>query len=122
MSEQRFIINGEAWRVLERDLSSVNGVLYLYLLEDLVDSNSDSIEEDIANADKLNSSRIEIGLDALNIEVGNYFTFSPVFFNGGKIEEVDFSISTTNSKILSIDNYTVSALTKGVLSCFLFGI
>ena len=113
MSEQRFIINGEAWRVLERDLSSVNGVLYLYLLEDLVDSNSDSVEEDIANANKLNSSKIEIGLDALSIEVGNHFTFSPVFFNGGKIEEVDFSISTTNSEILSINNYTVSALAKG---------
>ena len=75
-SEQRFIIHEEAWRVLERDLTSVNGgVLYLYLMEDLVDSSDDNIEEDIADIDKLNSSKIDLGIDSLNLEIGTNFYF-----------------------------------------------
>ena len=51
------------------------GFYTFILLEDLADSSDDNIEEDIADIDKLNSSKIDLGIDSLNLEIGTNFYF-----------------------------------------------
>ncbi len=84
-SEQRFIIKGDAWRVLERDLVSVEGLLYMSLREDLVDSFDDDTTNNIADFHDLNSSIIDLGLSSMNLEIGKSFTFNPLLYQNDQL-------------------------------------
>ena len=114
-SEQRFIIRNEAWRVLERDLVSVNGILYMYLIEDLVDSFTDNTTDSIADYDRIDSSTIDLGLTILNLAVGESFSFNPVLYKSGKaIAGAQFTYSSVGANIyFSISSNTILGLTFG---------
>lgn len=114
-SDQKFIINGEAWRVLERDLISVNGVLYMYLIEDLVDSYDDDTTLQIADKDRIGSSKIEIGLDTLNLQMGQSFTFNPILYKDGKVITDAQFVLTSNGDgyYIGISGNTIAGLALG---------
>ncbi|MCK9482527.1 MAG: hypothetical protein M0R38_12365, partial [Bacteroidia bacterium] len=114
-NEQRFIINSEAWRVVERDLVSVNGILYLSLEEDLIDSFDDDIVNNIADSGKLNDSTIDIGIDTLSLEVGESFIFNPILYKDGKlISDASFAYTVlTGSTFISMVGSSVSGVKLG---------
>jgi len=114
-SSQRFIIKEEAWRTLERDLISSNGILYLYLVEDLVDSFNDNATLNIADYDKLNSGYIDIGLTSLTLGIGESFSFNPVLYKENKvIEGATFTYGSTMSDYyLTIAGNAITGLALG---------
>ena len=114
-SEQRFIIRNEAWRVLERDLVSANGILYMYLIEDLVDSFTDNTTDSIADYDRIDSSTIDLGLTTLNLAVGESFSFNPVLYKSGKaIAGAQFTYNSVGAGIyFSITSNTIVGLAFG---------
>ena len=114
-SEQRFIIRSEAWRVLERDLVSVDGILYMYLLEDLVDSFTDNTTDSIADYDSLNNSYIDIGLSTLNLEVAETFSFNPILYkNDKRIDGAQFTYSSFGDGFyITINNNSITGLALG---------
>lgn len=115
-TNQRFIVRDEAWRVLERDLISVDGILYMYLAEDLVDSFDDNLVLDIADYDSLNSAYIDIGLTTLTLGVGGSFTFSPVLYKDNKVVEgAEFTYESREEDFyISINSNSITGLAAGV--------
>lgn len=110
---QRFIIRSEAWRAVERDLVSVNGVLYISLVEEPLDNFDDNKVLGIADYNKLNSSYIDLGLTSLTLVAGESFTFGPILYQDKKlIEDVDFTYSLS-SNIALISNGTLVGVTNG---------
>jgi hypothetical protein len=114
-SEQRFIIYNEAWRVLERDLISVNGILYMCLVEDLVDSFDDNKTLSIADYGNLNSGYIDIGLDVLTLGIGETFSFNPILYKGKKVvSDATFTYSSTaEDYYLTISSNTITGTAAG---------
>lgn len=107
--EQRFIINGEGWKVVKKDLISVNGILYINMVEDRIDLFNDDLVNGIANNLQLNNSYIDLGLTNLSLGVNDNFTFSPVLYQEGVIiPDATFEYSASNTNI-SITNATVFA-------------
>jgi hypothetical protein len=111
--KQRFIINEEAWRTVDRDLTSVNGILYMTLIEDLIAIPNDSLPNQVADYDKLNSGTIDLGLTSLSLNVGQSFTFAPsLMLNDQLASGYTFSLAT-NNKLVTISGLEVTAVTAG---------
>jgi len=112
---QKFIIQNEAWRMVEKDLISANGILYMSLIEDNVDRMDDNVSLDIANYTTLNNSYIDIGITSLSIETGESFTFTPILYkNGERIEGATFVLSTVDNPVYyNINNLTITGITNG---------
>ena len=107
--EQRFIIRDNAWKLQKKDLISTNGILYLTLGEDRIDNFNDDIENQVANNNNLNSSYIDLGITSLTLGTNESFTLSPILYqNGNIINNVSFSYSAENNKII-IANSTITA-------------
>ena len=51
-----FIVEDEAWYVVEYDWSSVPGIIYLSLTEEKVNMIYDDLENDIADTDKIDQT------------------------------------------------------------------
>lgn len=114
-SDQRFIIRNEAWRVLERDLVSVDGILYMYLAEDLVDSSDDNTTLSIADYGNLNSGHIDIGLSSLTLGIGQSFTFHPILYKDKNvILNAQFVYSSREEDYyLTINSNTITGIANG---------
>jgi len=109
--EQRFIIRDEAWKVTKKDLISVNGILYITMIEDRVDSNLDDLVNGVANNNNLNTSYIDLGITSLSLGTNESFTFSPVLYKNGQIITNVSFIYTNANNLIKITNSTVTAKT-----------
>jgi len=85
--KQRFIIRDRAWKILGRDLISVDGLLYMYLQEDLRDAFDDNTTLSLADYDTVGNSYIDLGITALNLAIGASFKFNPVLYKDNKVVE-----------------------------------
>lgn len=114
-AEQRFIIKNEAWKVVDRDLLSVDKVLYLYLVEDLLDSFEDNTTLSIADYGKLNVGYIDIGISSMNLAIGESFTFNPTLYKDNKVVAgATFTYSSQGSGYyLTINSNTITGLALG---------
>lgn len=111
--QQRFIIKNEAWRAVEKDLTSIDGILYMTLVEDNVNKFADSELENVANINQLGNSYIDLGMTTLSIAVDETFTFSPVLYKDGKvISDAIFTYSLNNIKS-QIINSTITGKIVG---------
>lgn len=102
--QQRFVINNEAWRAVEKDLTSVDGILYMTLIEDNINQFRDDSSQNIANIDQLGNSYIDLGMTTLSIAINETFTFSPVLYKDGKVVSnatFVYSLNNTKSQIIN---------------------
>lgn len=100
--QQRFIIKNEAWRAVEKDLASVDGILYMTLIEDNVNQFKDDFSQNIANIDQLGNSYIDLGITTLSISIDETFTFTPILYKDGKIisdATFNYLLNNNNSQI-----------------------
>lgn len=111
-SEDRFIIKGEAWRVLDRDLVSIDGLMYLYLQEDLVNPGKDDVANEIAFQQRTKAKNLEIGMDTLSLGIGESFTFSPVLYEQGIPLSSSFVLVIDGEEVVS-HNLTVQGAKEG---------
>lgn len=121
--QQRFIIKNEAWRAVEKDLASIDGILYMTLIEDNINQFRDSSSESIANVDQLGNSYIDLGMTTLSIAVNETFTFSPVLYKDGKvISDASFVYSLNNTKSQIINStITGKIIGQSILTVGLVG-
>ena len=90
--EQRFIVDGEAWYVIEFDSSSVDGITYITLGEDKKDLQNDLLidqgkEEDLADYKKENKFYISVLNTNPTVEEDTSYTIKPYYYKDGILVE-----------------------------------
>ena len=102
--EQRFIVDGEAWYVIEFDSSSVEGITYITLGEDKKDLQNDLLiehgnEEDLA--DYKNENKFYITTLEMNpvIEKNTSYIIKPYYYEDGKLTEADFNFYVDEEQV-----------------------
>ena len=118
--EQRFIVDGEAWYVIEFDSSSVDGITYITLGEDKKDLQQDLLidqgdNEDLANYD--DEGKKYIGFIDYNPLVSEYYNYliQPFYVENDIVifnKEFDFYID--NKLVYSGENYVLNHEYKDV--------
>lgn len=99
--EQRFIIDGEGWYVIEFDSSSVDGITYVTLGEDKKDLQQDLLvdkgdTEDLANYKDENKFYIDVIEQNPLINKGSFYTIKPYYYEQGNLvynKEFNFYIN-----------------------------
>ena len=95
--EQRFIVDGEGWYVIEFDSSSVEGITYITLGEDKKDLQNDLLidkgnSEDLANYKDENKFYINVIDPNPIISKNTSYTIKPYYYEEGNlIENVKFN-------------------------------
>lgn len=92
LREQRFIIDGEAWYVIEHDSSSAKGITYITLGEDKKDPYGDDLisegdSEDLANITELNKTKIVLPISELELPANTTYTIQPIAMKEDKVVE-----------------------------------
>ena len=111
-----FIIEDEAWYVVEYDWSSVPGIIYLSLTEEKVNMIYDDLENDIADTDKIAKYSFitpdNIQIFELNQEIKPIFT---IYKDGVPIEE-EYEILPQDKKMAKYVNGILTGLKEGETS------
>ena len=114
--DQKFIIDGRAWFVDEYDATSSKGVTYYSLTEDKIDRMDDSIENGLANANKLDCYKIAIQ-DEINCGLNDSYIISPIVYNNGVIDTQPLGYIIKDKSIASVmsldNNATIVPISKG---------
>ena len=88
--EQRFIVDGEGWYVIEFDSSSVEGITYITLGEDKKDLQQDLLidkgdSEDLANYNNENKFYIQTMQQNPVVEKNTSFVIKPYYYEEGDL-------------------------------------
>lgn len=84
---KKFIISGRAWIVIDYDITSVPGVMYVSLTEDKIDRIDDNDILGIAEYDGLNSYTIETVENNIEVVLNtDYLLFPKIRYNGELVE------------------------------------
>lgn len=114
--DQKFIIDGRAWFVDEYDATSSKGVTYYSLTEDKIDRMDDSIENGLANVNKLDCYKIEIQ-DEISCGLTDNYIISPIVYNDGVIDTQPLGYIIEDKDVASLmllnNNATIVPISKG---------
>ena len=93
--EQRFIVDGEAWYVIEFDSSSVDGITYITLGEDRKDLQNDLLiaqgdSEDLAEYKEENKFYISIAENNPVVERYTSYIIKPYYYENGNLVTENF--------------------------------
>ena len=114
--DQKFIIDGRAWFVDEYDATSSKGITYYSLTEDKIDRMDDSIENGLANANKLDCYKIAIQ-DEISCGLTDNYIISPIVYNDGVIDIQPLGYIIEDRDIASLmllnNNATIVPISKG---------
>ena len=114
--DQKFIIDGRAWFVDEYDATSSKGITYYSLTEDKIDRMDDSIENGLANANKLDCYKIAIQ-DEISCGLTDNYIISPIVYNDGVIDTQPLGYIIEDRDIASLmllnNNATIVPISKG---------
>ena len=111
--EQRFIVDGEAWYVIEFDSSSVDGITYITLGEDKKDLQQDLLidqgdSEDLANYDDEGKKYIGFIDYSPIIETYTNYLIQPFYIeNGIVIYNKEFEFYINNKKVYEGESYSI---------------
>ena len=99
--EQRFIVDGEAWYVIEFDSSSVDGITYITLGEDKKDLQNDLLlvkgdEEDLAEYKEENKFHIFIMEENPTVERYTSYVIKPYYYEKGNLVSENFKFYIDN--------------------------
>lgn len=111
-----FIVEEEAWSMVEYDHSSVPGVIYLSLTEEKLNSIYDDIINNIADTDRLAKYEVIAGKEKQIFTVGSPIVPTFTIVKNGKPIEVDYKFIPENKKIAKFVNGTLTAIKEGETS------
>ena len=111
-----FIVEEEAWSMVEYDHSSVPGVIYLSLTEEKLNSIYDDTINNIADTDRLAKYEVITGKEKQIFTVGSPIVPTFTIVKNGKPVEVDYKLIPENKKIAKFVNGTLTAIKEGETS------
>lgn len=113
--DTEIIVVGEAWRLVDYDQNSVDGISFMSFTESKINEQRDDLEQGIANIDTQTTWSIDLAPQR-NVIAGE--VFSPVYSilcNGVK-EEVEPIITISNTSWTLLEDGRIKAGDKGVCS------
>lgn len=111
-----FIVEEEAWSMVEYDHSSVPGVIYLSLTEEKLNSIYDDTINNIADTDRLAKYEVIAGKEKQIFTVGSPIVPTFTIVKNGKPIKVDYKFIPENKKIAKFVNGTLTAIKEGETS------
>lgn len=111
-----FIVEEEAWSMVEYDHSSVPGVIYLSLTEEKLNSIYDDTINNIADTDRLAKYEVIAGKEKQIFTAGSPIVPTFTIVKNGKPIEVDYEFIPENKKIAKFVNGTLTAIKEGETS------
>ena len=111
-----FIVEEEAWSMVEYDHSSVPGVIYLSLTEEKLNSIYDDTINNIADTDRLAKYEVITGKEKQIFTVGSPIVPTFTIVKNGKPVEVGYKLIPENKKIAKFVNGTLTAIKEGETS------
>lgn len=111
-----FIVEDEAWHMVEYDRTSVPGVMYLSLTEEKVNYVYDDLENNIADTDKLAKYEVALPEEIQNFKIGD--EVKPIFTitkNGFPVD-LEVSYIPKDKKIIKFVNGKLTAMKAGETS------
>lgn len=102
--EQRFIVDGEAWYVIEFDSSSVDGITYITLGEDKKDLQNDLLlnkgdNEDLADYKEENKFFISVINDNPIVEKNTSYIIKPYYYEKGILTSATYKFYINNIQV-----------------------
>ena len=102
--EQRFIVDGEAWYVIEFDSSSVDGITYITLGEDKKDLQNDLLikngdNEDLADYKEENKFFISLINENPVVEKNTSYVIKPYYYEKGVLTSAYFRFYIDNIEV-----------------------
>ena len=116
MRDTSFIIEEEAWSMVEYDHSSVPGVIYLSLTEEKINSIYDDVINNIADTDKLAKYEVVSGKEKQIFTVGDLVAPTFTITKNGKPIEIEYKLIPENKKIVKFVNGNLTAMKEGETS------
>ncbi len=111
-----FIVEEEAWSMVEYDHSSVPGVIYLSLTEEKLNSVYDDTINNIADTDRLAKYEVITGKEKQIFTIGSPIVPTFTIVKNGKPVEVGYKLIPENKKIAKFVNGTLTAIKEGETS------
>ena len=111
-----FIVEEEAWSMVEYDHSSVPGVIYLSLTEEKLNSIYDDTINNIADTDRLAKYEVITGKEKQIFTIGSPIVPTFTIVKNGKPIEMDYKFIPENKKIAKFVNGTLTAIKAGETS------
>ena len=108
-----FLIEGELWKTVDFDHTSVPGVIYVSLTEGKVNSLTDDVENNLADTDRI--AKYELSMPTINqvFNLGDHIEPVYTLMKNGKICKEEVVLDTTNKKVARFINDTLIAVGKG---------
>jgi len=108
--EQRFIVDGEAWYVIEFDSSSVDGITYITLGEDKKDLQNDLLlaqgdNEDLAEYKEENKFYISVLDSNPIVEENTSYIIKPYYYEEGNLTSTSFDYYINDYKVGTGSSY-----------------
>lgn len=99
---KKFLISKRGWVVVDYDITSVPGIMYVSLSEDKIDRMDDDVTSGIAEYDNLNSYSIQIMESDIEIVLGETYVLHPnVLYKGKPIGAVGLEYKIVNELVAS---------------------
>ena len=109
----KFIVEKEAWYLVELDKSSVKGVMYLSLTEDKINIINDDVVNNVADTDKLAKYNMVFPEQIQSFKIGD--EVSPLFHitKNGVPVEAETKLTSLNKKVVRFVNNKFIAVAEG---------
>ena len=114
----KLIIDNEAWYIVEIDVSSIPGLMYMSLVESRVNTVIDDVENSLANTDEIGMWKIQLP-DLITVEPNSLITLAPLVTHKGenRIQPIDFIVDG-NIEIIDGELYSTDEGVGSIL-CYL---
>lgn len=109
---QRFLISDRGWQAIEKDVTSVPGVMYISLTEDKRDRMDDDRDDELADAVNLGKWKITTSDSSITTGILDNYLVTVIITNSGEIVNSSSSfacsiLDDTIAQLSIVDNQTI---------------
>ena len=117
----KFLMSGRAWQIVDYDITSVPGIMYISLIEDKIDREDDNTALNLANYNTLNSWGIELIETTIEVVLDTDYNIYPqIIYNGEVTQNGTLTYKIVDETIAVVTNINrgvkITGITAGTTS------
>lgn len=111
----KFLMSGRAWLIMDYDITSVPGIMYISLTEDKIDREDDNTALNLANYNTLNSWGIELVETTIEVVLGTDYNIYPqIIYNGEVTQNGTLTYEIVDETVAVVTNINGGVKITGV--------